>query len=379
MKFGYIVLFVMAVIACVIAICLPLALCATSSRSLQSYESFGMSQRFSILKEPTIMKSGNFQNVIYYCPRTPLRTFQQMIAIDAESKKIIASSNSYLTDKPLIYSPNYLQYEKTYGIYAGLMNSYEIVKTRPIDEYITDRTIMISNSFTGTNSGHDLGTLFASLIYINRNDLKQCKLGIQELAFKFPRIVEILELFSINWIVLDFEKSYHFQSVDFIEVSPRFIIDEYKTPEVMTLVQQIKLKSQFYMISQGALPKANTKIIMLKQSQNTSARIHDAFSGEDFFFRMNDQGWIILNPEFNDMRYMICLLNTASRIVISFGAIMWTHMLFFNPDAKVIHLQVGNEDAYQPVLQMKHFSKILMTDLNLDSTANKGLIAQLNS
>ena len=380
MKFGFIVLFVLLCFACVITICLPLILCETTT----TFDSFNQhffgsnNQRFAITKEPTIIKSGNFQNVIYYCPKIAPRTFQQMIAIESDSKKIIASSNSYLTDKPLIHSFNH-EYEKRYGVYGGLLNAYEIVKTKPIDEHIVDRTIMISNSFTGTNSGHDLGTLLSSLIYIEKNGLQQYQSGIQELAFKFPRILEILELFTTNWIIIEFEKSYYFKSVDFLEVSPRFIVEEYKKPEVISLIEKIKMKSKFYMISQGGLPPINTKIILLKQSQNTSARTHDAFHGAHFFTRMNDEEWIILNPEFNDMRYMICLLSTASRIVISFGAIMWTHMLFFNPEAKVIHLQIDTEIAYKPVSEMKYFSRILMHNLDLDSPANKDLISKINS
>lgn len=382
MKWWLITVVILCFTLSVIAIVVPLILFAPQTinsiidSNTRSFSLLGPQRRFAITLQPTIKKTGNFQNVLYYCPKNLPKTFQQMIAIKKNSKEVIAASNSFLTDALFVNSYNE-EYEKRYGVYGGLMNTYALVKSLPIQKTIEDRTIMMSNSFTGTNSGHDLGTLFASLIYIDKNNLGKYQLGIQELAFKFPRILEILELFYTNWIILDFETTYEFKSVDFIEVSPRFIIDEYKTNEVKSIVSKIKQKSEFYMISQGALPPKNTKILLLKQTQNTSARTHDAFCGVHFFAAANEQGWIILNPEFDDMRYMICLLSTASHIMVSFGSIMWTHMLFFNPEAKVIHLQVGNETAYNPVAEMKYFSRILITDTNLDGDTNRNILTKI--
>ncbi len=334
---------------------------------------------FEIMKFPMILRSGNFTNVLYYCPKIKAKTFQQMIAIENETKDIIAGSNSFLTDELFTQSYNEI-YEKTYGVYGGLLTSYETIQKQPIAESIKDRIIMISNSFTGTNSGHDLGTLLATLIYIQENNLMQYQLGIQELGFKFPRILEILQLFyDNNWKVFDSDIVYHFDSIDFITVSPRFVIDEYKNNKTIQLIEEIKERSEFYMISQGCSPPHQSRILLIKQVHNTSARTHDAFDGAAFLAQMNEAGWIILNPEFDDMRYMICVLSHASHIVVSYGAIMWTHQLFFNPEANITHLQIGDEIAYDPVLNMKHFNKILITDTYLDSDTNKNLFPVLNS
>ncbi len=360
--------------------------CYFSKPSTSAIDSIGISsqktpttERFEILKKPHLSKTGNFQDVIYYCPPAPPKTFQQMIAINKSTKEIISASNSFLTDELFINSFNQ-EYEKRYGIYGGLLKSYEKIQERPIDQEIKERTVMISNSFTGTNSGHDLGTMLATLLYIRKHKLENCELGIQELGFKFPRILEILELFySEGWKIFQADICYHFDSIDFVIVSPIFIIEEYKKPNVIALIDEIKTKSQFYLLSQGCNPPKNAKIVLLKQIHNTSARTHDAFHGASFFAKMNEDGWIILNPEFDDMRYMICLLSYASTILISYGAIMWTHMLFFNQDATIIHLQVQDEQAYDPVFNMKHFNRILMKDTYLDSDQNKDIIEKINS
>ncbi len=337
---------------------------------------------FPIMQNKMYEQSGNFEDVVYYCPQTPPKTFQRMLAMEQKNEKIIAASNSFLTDENFNMSinPRNLEYEKLYGMYGGIEKTFQVLKTSQIDIHITNKVTMISNSFTGTNSGHDLGTLFATLIYINENNLDETTLGINELGFKFPRILEILELFygQDQWLIIELDKKYHFESIDFVRVSPRFIIEEYKNPNVVALVEKIKTRAHFYNISQGLDVPKNSKIILIKQVHNTSARTHDSFEGAKFLETMNAQGWIILNPEFDDMRYMIALFSSASHILVSFGSIMWTHMLFFNPLAKIIHLQIGSEVAYQPVLEMKYFTRILMKDTYLDGDTNKDLISQIN-
>lgn len=332
---------------------------------------------FEILQKPQITRSGNFEDVVYYCPSPIPKTFQQMIAIDKTTESIISASNSFLTDELFIHTYDE-PYEKRYGMYGGLLQSYDKIRTKPIDVSISTRTIMVSNSFTGTNSGHDLGTLLATLVYIRKNNLGELQLGIQELGFKFPRILEILELFYTNWLVLDFDVTYHFNSIDFLIVSPIFVIREYDKPDVIELISDIKNKSENYLINQGCIVPKNAKIVLIKQIHNTSARTHDAFYGAQFFSKISENGWIILNPEFDDMRYMICLLANASHIVVSYGAIMWTHMLFFNPEAKITHLEVDGEIAYDFVLYMKYFSKLKIIDTNLDSKENENLVEKIN-
>ncbi len=342
-------------------------------------------ERFEILKKPQIVKSGNFSNINYYCPIIKPKTFQQMIAIQAETKEIIAASNSFLTDEIFIgpLHKGNEEYEKTYGIFGGLLHSFQLVQEKPIQEIIKERIIMVSNSFTGTNSGHDLGTLLATLLYIRENKLDEHKLGIQELAFKFPRILEILELFycNNNWNIFQSDVLYHFDSVDFIIVSSVFVVSQYKKPKVKELIEEIKTKSFFNMIEQGANPPKGAKIILLKRTHNTNTRSHDAFQGAEFFAQMNEDGWIVLNPEYDDMRYMISLLATASKILVSYGAIMWTHMLFFNRDATIIHLEVDGEIAYAPLQTefSKNLKKLIITDTHLDHDVNKDLIDKIKN
>ncbi len=335
-------------------------------------------KRFPIFYEALITSSRNFKDVLYYCPTRIPTTFQQMLAIKRESKAIIAASNSFLIDEQFKHGYDEA-YENQYGIYKGLMACYEKICSVVIpQERINDRIVMISNSFTGTNSGHDLGTLLASILYIRENNLEDHILGIQELGFKFPRILEILELFFTKWKVFDFEITYHCDSIDFIVVPPRFIVNEYKNPIVVSLIEEIKQKSQFYMSQQGTSTPKNAKIVLIKQKHHTNVRTHDSFEGAEFLAAMNVEGWIVLNPEFDDMRYIICLLMHASHIIVSYGAVMWTHMLFFNPNAKITFFQVGGETAYEPVLEMKYVSTVVVSDTHLDHAPNNHLLGLLN-
>lgn len=337
----------------------------TSSSSTTIHSSF------RIFQEPMNFHSGLHKDVIYYCPRVPPKTFQRMIA--SSQGKIIASSNSYLIDSLFC---NDKSYEAKYGMYGGLWEAYQHL-SQPVEEHITTPIVMVSNSFTGTNSGHDLGTLLGTLLYIQKHKLEHVTLGIQEYAFRFPRILEILHLFQTNYIVFQFERVYKVDEMHLLSISPRFVIEQYKQPSVIQLINDIQLKSQFYLSDQGCNPPKNSKIILIKQIANTSARCHDAFDGATFLDQMSRRGWIVLNPEFDDMRYMIVLLSQASHIIVSFGSIMWTHMLFFNPLAHVLHLEVAKEHAYEPVARMKHFQKRVVTNVHLDDAENEGLRKEL--
>jgi hypothetical protein len=315
-----------------------------------------------------------------------------MLAVEQDNGKIIAASNSFLTDHwwtTTQHVERTQQYEQQHGIYKGMFDTYNTILQQSTDPvivpyYVEKEVVMFSNSFTGTNSGHDLGTLLATLLYVQKNiqDPNSIVAAVQELGFKFPRIIEILELFypRDTWQLLDFDTLYKFTKAHFVVVDPLFVIQRYKDDDVKDLISNISSLSDFYLVSQGLAAPSNAKVILLKQAQNTSVRTHDAFSGAQFLAKMTiDDGWVVLNPEFDDMRYMISLLHNAADILVSYGAIMWTHMLFFNPEARVTHLQIGDEVAYAPVKDMKYFTRIIVTDTNLDSEANKNLISQIQS
>ncbi len=340
--------------------------------SVKATEAEPKAPGFEILDLPHIDGSAFFSDVLYRCPTCPPKTFQRMLAIQMPTLQIITASNSYMTDKTCWY--NY-DYERAYGVYSGMLNTYNtLIQNVTPNVHIENDVLMVSNSFSGTNSGHDLGTLMSILLSAKQMH-GDVQVAVQEHAFPFPRILEILELFYERsaWLVLEFNTTYHFACVAFQEMDINFVITCHLHEDGVQLIQEIKTKSYFRCAQEGLSVPKGAKVILIKQIHQTSARTHDAFYGQKFLYFMEMEGWVIINPEFDDMRYIICLLSQASRIVVSYGAIMWTHMLFFNADAHVVHLQVGGEVAYAPVLGMKNFHQIQMSSTDLDSDVNQDL------
>lgn len=350
----------------IIIICLIIFIPAESESP--DVSSFEQRKRIlnEVMKQKVIKGSKFFSDVIYYCPQVPPRNFQRMLAIKKETQEIIASSNSYMTDN----FQNDENYEKLYGVYEGLMSTFIILKNLKItDVQIEEKVIMFSNSFTGTNSGHDLGTLCATLIFAK--DFPETRICVQELGFKYPRILEILELFysKDKWHVVETEKSYYFKEIAFVEVDPCFIVIEFKNPEVVQIFQDIIFRSFFWLSNLGITSVKNQKLLLLKQAKHNSVRSGDAFYGAKTLHELQMNDWIILNPELDDMRYMICAFSQASKIAVSYGAIMWTHMPFFNPEASIIYVRIKDGfEAYQPVLDMKNYKELTMSSTNLDES-----------
>ncbi len=359
----------------------------TSTSTTSANQNETKNDPFRILDEDMLQGSGEYKDVLYHCPSIPSGTFQQMVALHRPSNTLIAGSNSYLSDEVWITTRNRRltqEYEQKYNIYNGMHKAYQYVKLQNSHSntqniiHIEHPIVVFANSFDGVNSGHALGNLMATLLYIQHHQLHlpPLRAGIQELAFKFPRILEILELFHDRslWYTFQTQEIYHMDVAHFVVTDPRFIVQEYQNPEVTNLVEDILFRSELRLASEGCIVPHGAKILLLKQVQNTSLRVHDAFYGAAFLAKMNENGWIIINPELDSMWYIISLLHHASHIVCSFGSIMWTHMLFFNPDANITHLQIGEERAYPPVQDMTFFKSIVLTETNLDHPLNEKLI-----
>ncbi len=336
----------------------------------------------------SLKETGIFVDVLYYVPNIPAGTFQQMLAIN-KNFELIAASNSYLTDiwsdyllqdKDQAKKQQALQYESKYGIYAGIYKVFEKLITSKPEICIRDEIVVLANAFDGINAGHALGNLIMVLLYVHEHGLGYLKIAVQELSYKFPRILELLELYYPfrNWMIFNFDIVYNLKSAHFIRVDPRFIIQEFDNPKVKSLIKDMLFRAELRLAREGGSAPKNSKVLLIKQAHNSNVRKHDAFYGARFLHLMESNGWIIINPEIDNMWYIILLLNSASKIVVSYGAIMWSHMQFFNPEAFIIHLQIGNELAYEPVLLMKNFQKIIMPNVDLDSDENKNLFRFIN-
>jgi hypothetical protein len=337
---------------------------------------------FPILMKPIDSGSGLFQDAIYYCPNPKQNTFQHMIAL-TQYGTCIGASNSYLTDTWLINAygnEHSIHYENLYGMYTALEQSYIYAnQSNNPRVHIPETIVMASNAFCGKNSGHSLGNILNTILYIREKELNNFKIGI--LKGSYPRILEVLELFypKEQWFWIEYETIYRFQNIHFIQVHPGYLQIERKSPILMSLIHEIRELSHRTWVSKGYRYPNHSKILLLKWKHNASMRSYNCVEGPHFIQQARNENWIIIDPDKNNMHWIICILSHADKIVVSQGAISWTHMLFFHLKAKIIHLKSHDEPIYETISEFPLFHIVPIQNTNLDAVENKFLLKKLSS
>jgi hypothetical protein len=286
-----------------------------------------------------------------------------MLAV-TQDRRIIANSNTFVSD-PIYFAQGY---EARYGMMQGLATTFKEI-TRRIDvssSELSHRVVLMANTFSGTNSGHDLGIKLSILSAMSKlgilaNRARDYDAGTKLMLctddLKFPRVMELVELFVPHyaWVVVEEEQLYRVSEMLVVDVNNVNIIAE-PNNGLAGIVDEIVVRSAFYLIGRGVRLESleGRSVILIKQRKHTSIRVEDAFYGNEFMQHAESLGWIIIDPETLDMRYIVHLLSYAQRIVVSYGAIMWTHMAFFNQEATVKYLQCDpNAKPYFPVASHK--------------------------
>jgi len=83
------------------------------------------------------------------------------------------------------------------------------------------------------------------------------------------------------------------------------------------------------------------RILLIKCNRNGEVmKQRTAIMCEPFIQKLEENGFIYINPEKMDMFEICIYLLNASTIVINDGSIVYTHFNFFNPKAVIIHLSL---------------------------------------
>ena len=299
-----------------------------------------------------------------------------MLAV-TKDRRILANSNTFVND-PIYFAPGY---EARYGMMQGLASTFKEIDKR-LDTTSTNlphRVVLMANTFSGTNSGHDLGIKLSILNTMSKLGIlakrvrehdSDTKLMLCPDDLKFPRVMEIVELFvpDYAWVVVEEERLYKVKEMLIVDVNNVNILAELNNG-LDDIVDEIIVRSAFYLVGKGVRLDSlqGRNVILIKQRKHTSIRVEDAFYGNEFMRHAESLGWIIIDPETLDMRYIVHLLLHAQRIVVSYGAIMWTHMAFFNKEATVKYLQCDpNAQPYLPVARHARLIVHFVSSVELD-------------
>lgn len=321
-------------------------------------------------------KSSNhwYYDVLWYCPKmVGPKTFLSMLAVDKTSLHVVQSSNSFLLNK----NANTQEYEDLHHMFEKIFNTYELLRDGGDNdeglEIIEKKCVLFANAFSGTNSGHDLCLTLMNLHYLAELGLlneEEVPIVLFRRSFRHPRILELIELLvpRRRWIVLEPDTKYLFKQVLIIKGDCRIIEDQ---DEVNRLpVQELIHLCIEHNGPARCVQLKNRKILLLKRQFHDCVNYHNAFSGERFFERALELGYMVINPETTDMRDIVVMLHQCSEVYISYGAIMYTHMHFINPNAQTIQFWTTNrieKQWYGPFKDNPKYEVKFLRSLDLDS------------
>ena len=275
-------------------------------------------------------------------------------SISVYNNKLINNSNHFIDLFESCDSENCNQETGNFNIkrkptyiYSRIINNYNnIIKNENnIENIITinDKCILLHNSFSTGNAGHDLCCILNTLMkYKDFIDLK---------FILFNEInnnnVEIIKLFinDLQIIKINENKIYNFKKQIFIH--ERAAHNPYL--EYINIINEIKQKLLNKIESELSKDEIenlkNKKIIIIKNtSMNLVVRNEDCFNADILFNYLKEKDWYIYNPEKDNFLIMSYMLLNASIIITGDRGISCANQIFYNLNAKLIGFQVNTEN-----------------------------------
>ncbi len=326
----------------------------------------------------TTSSTNIYTNVLLCCPLYYRNKWHSVLAItnNDDPNLVIANSNSfYWEDKTSAFA---LQ-NKRHRIYDRLVYTYHRMRNYNKSKHIiiTDECLLLANAFTSTNSGHELSLIFDAVSYYRTHSSIK-KILILPACHWIPNNYKLLNillgtnankvLFEIQWNKVYRLTNVHVPRLKIIQISLHAsLIEELK--------QHVIAKAKYV---------TGSRVIILKTHRDKNViSVSNQLICENLLQRLQGAGWIIINPEVVDVLTICATLMTANSIVFSYGSILYTHMVFFNPAAKLKWICVGNDKltpAYSFVSSRRP-QKIYVPNRNLDgnSSLTNSVFDQINN
>jgi hypothetical protein len=271
-------------------------------------------------------------------------------SISVYQNRLINNSNHFID--LIVNDTDYKQETGNYNIkrkptyiYSRIIKNYNnIISNQSNIENIIkieDKCILLHNSFSTGNAGHDLFCILNTLMkYKNYKDLKYIlfneinnnnNIQIIKLFIDDTQIIKINEkkIYNLKKQIFNHEKSVHNPSLNYIN-----IINEIK--------QKIINKCENELSKNELENLKNKKIIIIKNTtMNLIVRKEDCFEATILFNYLKENNWYICNPEKDNFIDMAYILLHASIIVTGDRGISCANHIFYNLNAKLIGFQIN--------------------------------------
>jgi len=275
-------------------------------------------------------------------------------SISVYENKLVNNSNHFIDLFSNGGDPEYCQETGNFNIkrkptyiYSRILNNYNniIINKENIDKIITieDKCILLNNSFSTGNAGHDLfctlNTLmkyknFIDLKFILFNEITTNNSKIIKLFINDSQIIKINEkqIYNFKKQIFNYENSCHNPSLEYIN-----IIDETKQ-KIINKIESELSKDEIENLK-------NKKIIIIKnKTMNLIVRNEDCFEANILFNFLKDDNWYVCNPETDNFYEMAYMFLHASIIITADRGISCANQIFYNLNAKIIGFQLNTEN-----------------------------------
>lgn len=312
------------------------------------------------------------------CPLYHANNWHALLAttMNDEPNRVIANSNSFYWEGK---NGAFALQNKRHRIYDRLVYTYHRIRNYPRDRHVVvahdDECLVVANAFTSINSGHDLSIILDMVAYYRAHP-SITKIIILKAAHWIPNNYTLLrmllgvegckKLFELEW-----NKVYRFAN---IHIPRQQIINITKHANLCEELRQHIMRESAELAVQPALGQQlqskGARVVLLKTHRDRNViSVNNQLVCENLLQRLEQSGWIVINPEKSNIIWVCATLLQAETIVFSYGSIVYTHMIFFNPKAKLKWIAVGKDrltPAYNYVLS-RNPETIHVTSRDLDS------------
>ena len=266
--------------------------------------------------------------------------------IAIKDKKIVLNSNLFMQMYQSIqeYGDNY---RKPHFIYSRIKTVYDN-SVNDIDNKnfieINDKCIMLHNSFSSGNAGHDLQYILDTLTkYLDKKEIKFVLFNeINEKTYN----VNIIKLLVPNdrIIFIDKDKTYNFKNLIIKYERSIYNISNYLSIIDNIRNKIISLAKDTYTLDE--LNKMNNKIVILIKTDkmNNVTRKDDMFYSSELYKNIKeDNKYYIGNPEEDCFLKFAYILLNSSNILTGQRGISCANQIYFNNNAEIYGFIPGGE------------------------------------
>lgn len=266
--------------------------------------------------------------------------------IAIKDKKIVLNSNLFMQMYQSIqeYGDNY---RRPHFIYSRIKTVYD-TSLNDIDNKnfieINDKCIILHNTFSSGNAGHDLQYILDTLTkYLYKKDIKFVLFNeINDRTYN----VNIIKLLVPNDRIIFINKD---KTYNFTRLIIKYEKSIYNISNYLSIIDNIRnkiisLAKDTYTLDE--LNKMNNKIVILIKTDkmNNVTRKDDMFYSSELYKNIKeDNKYYIGNPEEDIFIKFAYILLNASNILIGQRGISCANQIYFNNNAEVYGFLPGGE------------------------------------